>query len=651
MNPFIKALFIVLVTVSASAFAETRPNDASQQEAQTSLIAEMEKTVRDRLVRALASEDSKEIRRIHDELQVFVETPGVQELRSSSGVPGQIYHIIRILDRLAAFRDSLAAENPNEAADHLSKLMSFRAHAVHFIGEKDWQQAIDKLEQSGGIRSLKDYGEHLTRNMSELLDDRNQDRLEEILEAISKEKATISRLQTSKFPGLSSRWQRLESFATAMWQGVQQVRAGDRPKFNIEQWTGFDTGYAPLMKKADMVRLLKAYRIKVVADDKKITEARLYYDADELRKEADELFAELMDDANQDRLDEIGDRISDFRQFCSSFSSSSDMYPVSRRFQQLENFARTFSMSVRQAQDGGTPRINLDEWLRSSSEYAFPLKRGELSALLQNYRVKVRQQNGKVTEEPLYQEAREVMKRMATLDDLARELPLLTRLARSSAGYDSSTPYQILLPQFTALAEIHANLQKNASFVLLPQSLNYGWDRPAAYAGQPDDPQARAVMERLRDEAERCVIRRFFPDEAVKNDALRDEFAGGLLKKGIEEKNHETIIQLNRITGYFRPSSPLIAPQEALAIQNYVDGLRQVMLGQPRLAVLHFQRAAAGRSTIIADTELKERLQKLKAEHPQEYEKGTDDAISSKQADPQTTVYSPAHALAVPAAR
>lgn len=108
---------------------------------------------------------------------------------------------------------------------------------------------------------------------------------------------------------------------------------------------------------------------------------------------------------------------------------------------------------------------------------------------------------------------------------------------------------------------------------------------------------------------------------------------------------------MNRITGYFRPASPLITLQEALAIQNYLDGLRQVMFEQPRLAVLHFQRAATGRSTIIPDMELKERLQKLKVEHPQEYDMGTDDSISSKQADPQTIVFPAAYSLAVPAAR
>ena len=275
------------------------------------------------------------------------------------------------------------------------------------------------------------------------------------------------------------------------------------------------------------------------------------------------------------------------------------------------------------------------------------MKKSELAEFLKNYKVKVTAADGATVEEPLYQDARDVLKRIGKMADIEKELPVLSRSSRSSSE-SSFSSLATVLPILTNFSELHANLKKGESFVMPPSFQSQSAWESSSYSSQQLDSNVLAQIEQLRNEAERRVMERMLPSIPPNDKDDRAAMTAKLLKQFTEAKNYEAILTLNRVTAYFFPKKPDIPAQEAQAIQNYLDGIRQQEeLDEPRLATLHLQRAAAVRSSIIPTGDLKSRLQKLKLANPADYQKGTDDSLGS-QTPGSSYLQAP---LVVPAAR
>jgi hypothetical protein len=107
------------------------------------------------------------------------------------------------------------------------------------------------------------------------------------------------------------------------------------------------------------------------------------------------------------------------------------------------------------------------------------------------------------------------------------------------------------------------------------------------------------------------------------------------------------MLALNQLSAYFTPGQMLLTPQNSMALQSYLNGVKQEeQLDQPRLATYYYQRAAAAPDGPVPVSDLKQRLQGLKQRSPDDYEKGTDDSLKSS-AENQAAYYS--STLTVPA--
>ena len=126
-------------------------------------------------------------------------------------------------------------------------------------------------------------------------------------------------------------------------------------------------------------------------------------------------------------------------------------------------------------------------------------------------------------------------------------------------------------------------------------------------------------------ELEHAILKRLFPKQEFGNVGDHESFLRSLMKRFIEAKNYDGIDKLHRVSIYFKPSRMLLSQTQAQVVRDYLDGIRQEeVLEQPRLAVFHYQKAASANSSIVDAESLKARLQKMRLNHPEDYEKGID---------------------------
>jgi hypothetical protein len=90
----------------------------------------------------------------------------------------------------------------------------------------------------------------------------------------------------------------------------------------------------------------------------------------------------------------------------------------------------------------------------------------------------------------------------------------------------------------------------------------------------------------------------------------------------------KTVLTLHEIAAHFADPMSLLPPNELDGIRQYLAGRHQEeVMNQPRLATLHYQKAAASGSEMLPMEEIRERLQRLRSQHREDYEKGTDDSL------------------------
>ena len=126
---------------------------------------------------------------------------------------------------------------------------------------------------------------------------------------------------------------------------------------------------------------------------------------------------ELLDDANQDRLDELMQKINKHYQIAQA-SNSTEMQ--ASRWQWLEMLGRKLKESVQRGRDGGVPSFSVEDFARSDSSYGVLVKAEELTGRLNKYLIRGKDDKGNAISVRLFYDVVEL--KTATDQLLARIL-------------------------------------------------------------------------------------------------------------------------------------------------------------------------------------------------------------------------------------
>ena len=574
----------------------------------------------------MKSEDPELIRKVSTEFNAFRNKLSSESVRDERVYSSKLSAAGQFMDYAVKLQEARADENWSNAASHLRYIEQSIASMGAFVAVDETKAYTEKLRLSIGLLSQKDFEALLIKTIDEILNDSNQDRLDEIMSSVRRYSQICSSMSSSGYSSISSRWQRVDSFGKALQQSIESAKSGEIPQIRPEPWTRSDSGYASIMKDEEMVSRLKKYRIRTKDKSGKVTESRVYYDMDELLVMIDEIVAELLDDANQDRLEEIQEKAMILRRYCSNSSYSSS--PAYSRLQQFDYFARPFIQSVRRAQNGGSPQISIEQWLNQQNEFKPLMSKKVLLEKIKKYHVKVTGENEAAAKQPLYLDLVDVMARIATVADLRKELPALTKTIQGSMNESGANEYSRLLPSITRSAEISEKLEAGNAFVLASAQSPYIDSYSRSYpTPQTEHPMFKKIVQ-FDAELEHAILKRLFPKQEFGNVGDHESFLRSLMKRFIEAKNYDGIDKLHRVSIYFKPSRMLLSQTQAQVVRDYLDGIRQEeVLEQPRLAVFHYQKAASANSSIVDAESLKARLQKMRLNHPEDYEKGIEDSL------------------------
>lgn len=345
---------------------------------------------------------------------------------------------------------------------------------------------------------------------------------------------------------------------------------------------------------------------------------------EEAQRLLDSSLAELLDDQNQDRLDAIQETIR--RQVELSRGSTRSL--LSQKWQNLSELASNFSQNVTRMKQGGPPQFSPEQWFRMNSNSIVIIGRDEFIELMKRYRVRMTDDTGKVREEPVYYDINEVIARIQSPADIARELPVYQKAAKQvSYSSENSVNWQSLGQRLQQYADLFAKLESGVSFAIGNYNQSeYGYER----SNNPvvEDAATRKAAE-LNLQLQWMIVRRFLPEAAADANTTPAKVVADRFAQAKKGNGYQEMLTLGRLSAYLTPGQALLTPQDGLAIQCYLDGVKQEEeLDQPRLATFYFQRAAAVPNGPIPPSVFKARLKTLKRNSPKDYEKGTDDALS-----------------------
>lgn len=593
---------------------------------QDQFVKEVTEKTGDYIRRVMKSDDAEAIRKVSAEFSEFRNQLSSEASRDDRISSSKLSAVGQFMQYTAQLQEARAEENWSSAASQLRYVEQSIASMGAFVAVEETKAYTEKLRISIGLLSQKDFEALIIKTVDEILNDANQDRLDEIMSSVRRYSQICSSMSSSSYSSIANRWQRVDALGKALQQSIESANSGEIPQIRPEPWTRSESGYGTIMKHEDMVSRLKKYRIRTKDKAGKVTESRLYYDAEELLGMIDEIVAELLDDANQDRLEEIQEKAKIFRRYCSNSSYSSS--PAAARLQQFEYFARPFIQSVRRAQSGGSPQISIDQWLNQHNELKPLMSKNDLLEKLKKYNVKVTGENGAAATQPLYIDVDDVLARIATLADLRKELPVLTKAIQGSMNESGTNEYTRLLPSITRTADISEKLEAGDAFVLASAQTPYIDPFGRSYPMVQGVPPMPKKIVQLEAELEFAILKRLFPKEEFGTVADHESFLRSLMKRFIEAKNYDAMDKLHRVSTYFKPSRMLLSQTQAQVLRDYLDGIRQEeVLEQPRLAVFHYQKAASANSSIVDAESLKARLQKIRQNFPDDYEKGIEDCL------------------------
>lgn len=335
--------------------------------------------------------------------------------------------------------------------------------------------------------------------------------------------------------------------------------------------------------------------------------------------------ADLLDDANQDRLDEIQSAIKTQRKLHNYDSENG----FSRKWQSLESLASGFVRNVNSVKLGGASQFSPEQWLQSNSDGPKIISPDDLGRSLKNYRVRLKGKDGAVVEEPLCYDINEVLAGIKTPADIEREIPALNKAVRQLEYSSGSGNWPVFVNKLQQFAELHSKLDSGISFQIpVMQHPDYGGrEYPRAMSGN-DIAQAKA--DDLNQQLQWMMLQRLYPELVIDTKASPSGTVGKRFEEAKVKGDFSAMLTLNQLSGIFTPGQMLLTPQSSMVIQHYLNGVKQEeQLDQPRLATYYYQRAAAFPDGPVPVSELKQRLHGLKQRSPDHYEKGTDDSLKS----------------------
>lgn len=126
---------------------------------------------------------------------------------------------------------------------------------------------------------------------------------------------------------------------------------------------------------------------------------------------------EILNDTNQDRLDELMQKVNKHYQIAQA-SASSEMQ--ASRWQWLDNLGHKLQECVQRGREGGIPNFSVEEFTRSDSSYGTLIKPAELASRLNKYQIRRKDDQGNVISLRLFYDSTEL--KSATEQLLARVL-------------------------------------------------------------------------------------------------------------------------------------------------------------------------------------------------------------------------------------
>ena len=351
---------------------------------------------------------------------------------------------------------------------------------------------------------------------------------------------------------------------------------------------------------------------------------------DELKREFDTTLNALLDDANQDQLEEWNDRIQKFRAIYGS-SSSPEYTHMANRWRSLASLAETFARAVRNVKESLPPSFQPEQWAQSNSGSRQIIKTEELIRHLKNYKVRVNGEKGADSIVRMYYDEREIMARIASLADVGGQLPDLRRsLAYTNYGGDPGT-LAAVLPILQYYADVHDQLKSGDEFVM---PVNPVRQREQYTLIPRADNRYSDLLARLDEELVWQLLRRFLSDLPPDAKGSPWPHVKERMQTAAERRDFQSVLLIHQFAQLFGAQQLLLPPTEWNAIQHYLAGRHQEdQMEQPRLATLHYQKAAGSRSNMVCMDDLKQRLHRLRSEHRAEYDKGTDDSLSATAGD------------------
>lgn len=333
--------------------------------------------------------------------------------------------------------------------------------------------------------------------------------------------------------------------------------------------------------------------------------------------------AELLDSKNQDRLAEIQRTIRKQVDLCRNSSKSA----FSEEWQDLSAMATSLSQSITRMRQGNPPQASPEQWIRVNPNAAEIIGREKLVDAMKRYQVKWRDSTGQDREEPIYYDMDEVVARIQSPADIARELPVFNKAVKqSSYSSDGGVNWQGLGQRLQQYADLFAKLESGSSFSLGSYNgSEYGYERSANAGG--DDAASKKAAD-LNQQLQWMIVQRFHPEVTADPQSTPARAVADLFAQAKKNADYQSMLNLGKLSAYLTPGQGLLGSQDAAAIQFYLNGVKQEEeLDQPRLATYYFQRAAAIPNSPIPSSVFKARLKTLKRNSPKEYDKGTDDAL------------------------
>jgi hypothetical protein len=214
-----------------------------------------------------------------------------------------------------------------------------------------------------------------------------------------------------------------------------------------------------------------------------------------------------------------------------------------------------------------------------------------------------------------------MMDTVSEIKTLADVNPAINKLAalQTEQSRNSSSSYQDVSSLIQSLSEISRSHRDYLSG--LPVALELG-----VYGGQFKEPEIIAKLAMLRSEMLKLALPRYV-----------DAPAGSVAKEGetplefLERLAQEAKDRQDPATGYrIRMARNTLARGNSFATQDstglnaYVSGQNQEIAGQFELAVVSFQQALKSGSDLVPAKLIGERLDAIKAAHPEAFQKGLD---------------------------